>query len=73
MVSLPSLPNFEEMSDLGAEVLAVFPLDSLESLEELELFLEKEDVEGLLEDLEDVAEELLEGFTCRLTSDLHSQ
>ena len=72
-VSLPSLPNFDEMSDLGAEVLAVFPLDSLESLEEPELFPEEEDVEGLSEDLEDVAEELLEGFTCRLTSDLRSQ
>ena len=72
-VSLPSLPNFDKMSDLGAEVLTVFPLDSLESLEKLELFLEEEDVEGLSEDLEDVVEELLEGFTWRLTSDLRSQ
>ena len=72
-VSLPSLPNFDEMSDLGAEVLAAFPLDSMESLEEPELFLEEEDVEGLSEDLEDVAEGLLAGFTWRLTSDLHSQ
>ena len=62
-VSLPSLPNFDEMLDLGVEVLAAFPLDSMESLEELELFLEEEDAEGLLEDLEDVAEGLLEGFT----------
>ena len=67
------MPNFDEMSDLGAEVLAVFPLDSLESLEELELFLEEEDAEDLSEDLEDVVEELLEGFTCQLTSDLCSQ
>ena len=73
VVSLPSLPNFDEMSDLGAEVLVVFPLDSLESLEEPELFLEEEDVEGLLEDLEDVVEGLLEGFTWWLTSDLYSQ
>ena len=68
-VSLPSLPNFDEMSDLGVEVLAAFPLDSLESLEEPELFLEEEDAEDLSEDLEDVAKGLLEGFTWRLTSD----
>ena len=61
------------MLDLGMEVLVAFPLDSLESLEELELFLEEEDVEGLSEDLEDVAEGLLEGFTWQLTSDLCSQ
>ena len=73
VVSLPSLPNFDKMLDLGAEVLAVFPLDLLESLEQPELFPEEEDVEDLLEDLEDVAEELLEGFTWQLTSDLHSQ
>ena len=72
-VSLPSLPNFDEISDLGVEVLVVFPLDSLESLEELELFPEEEGVEGLSKDLEDVVEELLEGFTCQLTSDLRSQ
>ena len=54
-VSLPSLPNFEKMLDFGVEVLVDFPLDTLESLEELELFLEEEvDVEGLLEDLENV-------------------
>ena len=72
-VSLPSLSNFDEMLDLGTEVLAVFPLDSLESLEEPELFPEEEDAEGLLEDLEDVVEGLLEGFTWQLTSDLCSQ
>ena len=72
-VSLPSLPNFDEMLDLEMEVLAVFPLDSLESLEELELFLEEKDAESLSEDLEDVVEGLLEGFTWWLTSDLCSQ
>ena len=61
------------MSDLGVGVLAAFPLDSLESLKEPELFPEEEDAEGLLEDLEDVAEGLLEGFTWQLTSDLCSQ
>ena len=73
VVSLPSLPNFDEMLDLGVEVLAAFPLDSLEFLEELELFPEEEDAEGLSEDLENVAEGLLEGFTWQLTSDLRSQ
>ena len=53
MVSLPSLPNFEEMLDLGVKVLTDFPLDSLESLEEPELFPEEENAEGLLEDLEE--------------------
>ena len=55
-VSLPSLPNFDKMLDLGVEMLADFPLNLLEFLEELELFLEKEDVEGLSKDLQDVAE-----------------
>ena len=38
-------------------------LADLESLEEPELFPEEEIAEGLSEDLEDVAEGLLEGFT----------
>ena len=70
VVNLPSLPNFDKMLDLGMEVLAVLPLDSLESLKELELLLEEEDVEGLSKDLEDVAVRLLEDFTWQLTSDL---
>ena len=61
------------MLDLGVEMLVVFPLDLLESLEKPELFPEEEDVEGLSEDLEDVVEGLLEGFIWWLTSDLHSQ
>ena len=73
-VSLPSLPNFKEMSSLEepelVEVLAAFPEDSLKSLEVLEvLLLEEVKVEGLLED--DLKE--LEGFACLLSLDLHSQ
>ena len=52
------------------EVLAVFPEDSLESLEVPELVLPEEaEAEGLLED--DLEE--LEGFACLLSSDLYSQ
>ena len=74
VVSLPSLPNFKEMSSFEelelAEILAAFSEDSLESLEVLELLLPEEvEAEGLLED--DL--EGLEGFTCLLSSDLHSQ
>ena len=69
-VSLPSLPNFDKMLDLEVEVEVDFPLDSLESLEEPELFPEKEDAVGLLEDM---VEGLLEGFAWQLTSDLRSQ
>ena len=72
-VSLPSLPNFDKVSDLGVEVLVDFSLDLLESLEELELFLEEENAEGFLEDLEDVVEGLLKGFAWQLISDLWSQ
>ena len=74
MVSLPSLPNFEEMSGLEepelVEVLAAFPEDSLKSLEVPELLLLGEaEVEGLSEDnLEE-----LECFTCLLSLDLCSQ
>ena len=74
VVSLPSLPNFEEMSGLEelelAEVLVAFPEDSLKSLEVPELLLlGKAEVEGLSEDnLEE-----LECFTCLLSLDLHSQ
>ena len=63
VVSLPFLPNFEEMLDLEVEVEVDFPLDFLESLEKLELFPEENNVESLSEDLEDVAERLVEGFT----------
>ena len=73
-MSLPSLPNFEEISSLEelelVKVLAVFPEDSLESLEVPELVLPEEaEAEDLLED--DLEE--LEGFACLLSSDLHSQ
>ena len=59
---MPFLPNFDEMLDLGAEMLADLPLNSLESLEEPELFLKEEDMEGLLEDLEDVVEGVVGRF-----------
>ena len=73
VVSLPSLPNFDEMSGLEepelVEVLAAFPEDSL-SLEALELLLpEGAEAEGLLKD----GLEELEGFACLLSLDLCSQ
>ena len=70
-VSRPSLPNFDVRSDLGAEVLAAFPLDSLESLEPLELEAEVDaEADGISGALDvDGAE----GFACLLISDLRSQ